>query len=106
MHEERRMIMIECECTDEGCKNYKNRLEAELNATDEKRVTEQAGRTEAENELCFLRGIINAKDEAIKSLRYDIRIIGRCKVHCGNCNKRIEENEKALTMVNSAERAI
>jgi len=36
-----------------------DRLTAELNTADEKRVTEQAGRTEAENECCVLRGEVN-----------------------------------------------
>ena len=43
-----------------------------------------------------LQAKLKAKDEAIKSLRYEIRIIGKCKIHCKSCNKRIEENEKAL----------
>ena len=45
------------------------KLTAELHATDEKRVTEQSGRTVAENECCVLRGEIDRLTNALQSLR-------------------------------------
>ena len=55
-------------------------------------VIRQIGRIACgDEEIERLTDELKAKDEEIARLKHDIKVISECKIHCKNCNVRIEQ---------------
>jgi len=76
------------------------RLTAALNAKDEQRVTEQSGRTEAENTCCVLRGEIASQKSRIEELK---NLLGEWETYVEEHKKEIKRlaAEKITNLTNA-----
>jgi len=82
----------------EKMQNEIDRLTAELAEARKKPesyidVIRQIGRIACGDmeEIERLTDELKAKDEEIARLKHDIKVISECKIHCKNCNVRIEQ---------------